>query len=262
LLLLLIRIYLIISQQNSKTHRIGDQLLAKKYKIKKIDINFGQQLYPKLKVENRFQFLPNLFSKSPENGINYCVNYIDTKGDEEVFKKEVEEGVKQVFHKQEVETITKEETKDFDREVKRVLNQKIIVLLHGIPGTVFDFEEFAEEFGEKYRLIIPQMPDFELSRKTEQFWHSNEERVDFLLTFLRALNIKEVDCLFCHSGGSVMALQIISELHSQLVVKSLVMITSPGIKWLNSYQLKNSRYGLSEKEKKTSSFDPIFGLIV
>ncbi len=235
LLLFLIRIYLIISQQNSKIHRIGDQLLAKKYKVRKTDINFGSELYRKLKVENRFKFLPNLFSKSPENGINYCVNYIDTKGDEEVFNKEVEE----------------------------VLNQKIIVLLHGSPGSVFDFEEFAEEFGEKYRLIIPQMPDFEFSRRTEQFWHSNEERVDLLLTFLRKLNIKEIDCLICHSGGNPMALQIISEeLENQLVVKSLVMITSPGIKWLNSYQLKNSRYGLREKEKKlrvlTPYSDPLY----
>ena len=218
-ILILTRIVSIVLEELfPKKTKIDDKLIETKMrnKFKSLDITFGTKLYQQLRqqLNGRYEdFGTTLYANPPKNGINYRIKYIDTYCEEELTDNN-----------------------------KKLSTKPVMVLLHGTPGSVVDFEFFCSEFGQNYRLIIPQFPGFELTRSCGQFWHSNEERTQLIVTFLNKLSITEVDCLVCHSGGNPVALQMISgEFEGKLDVKSLVMITPPGFKWLSDKQLKNTR---------------------
>ncbi|CAG2180028.1 unnamed protein product, partial [Oppiella nova] len=81
---------------------------------------------------------------------------------------------------------------------------KTIVAIHGNPGHYKHFSGLCDYFGKngsKVRVIAPNMPDFGITRQTMAFWHSNEERSQFIRDFLKAINVSTIDCLICHSAG-------------------------------------------------------------
>lgn len=158
-----------------------------------------KDLYRKLKREPPpFAFLPHLFQNCPEEGIEVQVEYIDTSPEDKT--------------------------------------KPLLVALHGVPGSYMDFAKFAQYFTSSYRVVAPNFPDFSLTCAQEAFWHSNIERTHFVLDFLAALNISDIDCLVCHSAANTIASSLWSE-PTSLSIKSLVLITPPSPKWLNRYQL-------------------------
>ncbi|XP_054169369.1 uncharacterized protein LOC128966544 [Oppia nitens] len=84
------------------------------------------------------------------------------------------------------------------------------------------------------------MPDFGLTRQTKAFWHSNEERSQFIRDFLKAINVSTIDCLVCHSSG----IQPVSMLWSDprnLVIKSLGLFC-PQPLWHQKHYLNISKF--------------------
>lgn len=76
---------------------------------------------------------------------------------------------------------------------------KTILILHGTPGSYYDFFKFLSTFGEMYRIIIPNYPNFTYTKESGCFWHSAEEKSEFTIDFLKHLNVDKVDCLISHS---------------------------------------------------------------
>ena len=88
---------------------------------------------------------------------------------------------------------TKPEANNDDESIKT------IVILHGTPGSYYDYFKMLVTFGDMYRIIIPNFPDFSQTLKTGCFWHSAEEKSEFVVDFLKHLNVSKVDCLISHS---------------------------------------------------------------
>ena len=136
-------------------------------RLKTIEFKTCQQLYPQKKKKN-----PKLYRKSPDDGLVVSVDYLDTYADK-------------------------------DLTTGGLI--KTIVAIHGIPGYYHHFNELIELFAKNndlnVRLIVPNMPDFSLTRKTMAFFHSNQERSQLLRDFLKAINVSTIDCLISHSAG-------------------------------------------------------------
>ncbi|XP_054152401.1 uncharacterized protein LOC128951179 [Oppia nitens] len=131
--------------------------------VKTIEFKTCGQLYDKLRQKN-----PKLYRNSPSSGLTVNVEYVDTLGDNKTGK------------------------------------VKTILAIHGIPGYYNHFDKLYQYFGNKcssVRVIAPNMPDFGLTRQTMAFWHSNEERSQFIRDFLKAINVSTIDCLVSHSAG-------------------------------------------------------------
>ncbi|OTF81671.1 hypothetical protein BLA29_001013 [Euroglyphus maynei] len=79
-------------------------------------------------------------------------------------------------------------------------SRPVILLLHGTPGSFYDYFRFIADFGHQYRCIAPNFPDFTHTIRTGGcFWHSAEEKSEFIADLLADLNIKTVHCLVAHS---------------------------------------------------------------
>ena len=137
-----------------------------KSRVKTIDIKTCGQLYEELRQKN-----PKLYGKSPTDGLNLNVEYVDTLD---------------------------------NSSNKSSANLKTVVAIHGIPGYHHHFNEMINYFSAQdssVRLIVPNLPDFKHTRQTMAFWHSNRERAQFIRDFLKKLNVNEIDCLVSHSAG-------------------------------------------------------------
>ncbi|XP_027199802.1 LOW QUALITY PROTEIN: uncharacterized protein LOC113793925 [Dermatophagoides pteronyssinus] len=79
-------------------------------------------------------------------------------------------------------------------------NRPVIVLLHGTPGSYYDYFRFIADFGDRYRCIVPNFPDFTHTIQSGGcFWHSAEEKSEFVADLLADLKISHVHCLVAHS---------------------------------------------------------------
>ena len=134
--------------------------------IKTIEFKTCGQLYEELKKKN-----PKLYKNSPSDGLTIRVEYVDTFVDE---RSKLSDDV------------------------------QTVVAIHGNPGHHKHFSHLINYFNDrncKVRVIVPNMPDFSITRKSMAFWHSNEERSQFIRDFLRAINVSSIDCLISHSVG-------------------------------------------------------------
>ena len=81
-------------------------------------------------------------------------------------------------------------------------SKPIILGMHGNMKNYEDFQHLIKYFNSKnYRVIIPDLRDFDISSDKQVFWHSAEERAQLVRDLLKAINVREVDALVCHSGG-------------------------------------------------------------
>lgn len=79
-----------------------------------------------------------------------------------------------------------------------------VVALHGIPGNHQHFSKLIDYYSRNrphVRLIVPNLPDFSITRQTLAFWHSSPERSQVLRDLFRAIDVRNIDCLICHSAG-------------------------------------------------------------
>ncbi len=113
---------------------------------------------------------------------------------------------------------------------------RTLVALHGSPGSHEDFRQLIRHFGHRFRVIVPNFPDFSLTEETNYFWHSAEEKAQYIRDILKELNVSEIDCLISHSAAifptSYLWLKD-NELNKGLVIKSLCLLSPPGPKWIN-----------------------------
>lgn len=107
---------------------------------------------------------------------------------------------------------------------------KTILILHSTPGSYYDFFRFIATFGEEYRIIIPNFPTFSYTMKTGCFWHSSEEKSEFVFDFLKQLNISQIDCLIAHSMAAYTAsyLWIYANSNNYLKLKSVCLLSPMG----------------------------------
>ena len=109
---------------------------------------------------------PHLFRKSPPNGSELTIDYVDTA----------------------------------NNRPNKVFN-KTILAIHGVPGNLSHFSQLIQHFdGTGTRVIVPNMPDFRHSRENG-FWHTTPEKVTFVKDFLKMLKVDRIDCLVAHSFG-------------------------------------------------------------
>lgn len=108
--------------------------------------------------------LPQLYRNIPAGGLDLKINYVDTKQDGKEYR-------------------------------------QVVVAVHGAPDTHRTFTKLIEHYEHSdVRLVAPNLPDFTHTRK-QNFWHTTEEKVEFMRNFLQLLNINTVDCLVSHSFG-------------------------------------------------------------
>ncbi|XP_054162346.1 uncharacterized protein LOC128960298 [Oppia nitens] len=134
---------------------------------------------------------------SPKSGLNVNVEYVDTKPNDRT-------------------------------------GSATLVALHGCPGSYIDYTKLIENFGQHYRVIIPNFPDFSLTNETNHFWHSGEEKSVFVTDFLQKLNVQQIDCLICHSSSIFAASYLWSkdnQYFNQIDIKTLCLLSNPGPKW-------------------------------
>ncbi|XP_054152588.1 uncharacterized protein LOC128951363 [Oppia nitens] len=115
-----------------------------------------------------------------------------------------------------------------------------IVVMHGFPGSYRDFDRLIKHFGgdddngkQNVRLIVPNFPNFEDTDRLNYFWHSSEERSQYLKDLLRQLNVRQIDCLVCHSASVSTAAYFwssITEPIDSLKINSVCLLATPGPK--------------------------------
>lgn len=110
-------------------------------------------------------------------------------------------------------------------------SRPVILLLHGTPGSYYDYFRFIADFGDRYRCIAPNFPDFTHTIRTGGcFWHSAEEKSEFIADLLADLNIKRVHCLVAHSLSAYAAsyLWLYSNQQPYFDLDSLCLISPVG----------------------------------
>ena len=82
------------------------------------------------------------------------------------------------------------------------LYNKVILAIHGTPDTYEAFSQLIQQYVDTdVRVIVPNMPDFSHTRQNKIFWHTHEEKAQFVKDFLDRLDIDTVDCIVSHSHG-------------------------------------------------------------
>ncbi len=163
----------------------------------KITVKVGatpENLYPKL--QHRYPHLWPPRKAVPTDGIDLTVNYADSA---------------------------------FRNPQKKF--KKVIVAVHGTPGYFRHFDRLIEHYHNQneLRIVAPNLPDFDHTRKTGKiFWHTTDEKVSFLKSFLRRLNIGHIDCLISHSLG-VQTTTALFEHPQEMQIKSMVIIAAQPI---------------------------------
>lgn len=82
---------------------------------------------------------------------------------------------------------------------------KTILILHNTPGSYYDYFNLLSTFGRTCRIIVPNFPNFNHTMQTGCFWHSAEEKSEFIVDFLKHLKVDTVDCLIAHSMAAYTA---------------------------------------------------------
>ncbi|XP_027204858.2 uncharacterized protein LOC113798503 [Dermatophagoides pteronyssinus] len=151
--------------------------------IKTIKLRTCVNVYDELRLR-----LPQFYNKSPTEGVDITIDYVDTQPNQKP--------------------------------------KKTIVALHGLADTFRTYNLLFHHFQPRsdVRLVMPNFPDFSQTRATNyKFWHSSDEKCHLLQDLFRHLNIDTIDCMVAHSFGSQPTSAIL-EKPQGLQVKSLAMI--------------------------------------
>jgi pimeloyl-ACP methyl ester carboxylesterase len=105
------------------------------------------------------------------------------------------------------------------------LNTETILFLHGWGVGIQPYQEILNILCNRYRVIAPELPDFNQSIGTELNWQYTDY-AEIIRNFLKALNIERVHIIGHSLGGGIAA--TIAALMPDLV-KSIVLVDSTGI---------------------------------
>ncbi|XP_027204856.2 uncharacterized protein LOC113798502 [Dermatophagoides pteronyssinus] len=132
--------------------------------------------------------LPRFYGKSPSEGVDITIDYVDTQSNQKP--------------------------------------NKTIVALHGTADTFRTFTQLYQHFKHRsdVRIVMPNFPDFSHTRSTNySFWHSSDEKYHLLQDLFRHLNIETIDCLVGHSYGNQSSTVLLQK-PQHLQIKSLAII--------------------------------------
>lgn len=104
-----------------------------------------------------------------------------------------------------------------------------LLILHGWKGSIDDWMFVAQKLGERYRVILVDLPGFGMSDKPQQDWGIYEYG-EFTGRFLDQLGIKKISVLG-HSFGGRIALLLASR--NPQVVERLVLVDAAGMEVKN-----------------------------
>ena len=204
-----------------------------RFPLRETEIIIGCDFYSKIKSNcndeltglacDILDFMPHIFDDSLEGGTKFMVKYIDTQDDDNDTKKN---GAHESSDKQSLGGKSRD--------------KPVLLLLHGVPGTHEDFKHFIDEFGNEYRILVPNFPDFKFSIETNSFWHTNCERVELIRQFLLKLGVTHLKSIISHSAGSNISSVFWSH-EIEITCDSLVLITPPGPAWLSPIQLYHAK---------------------
>lgn len=176
-------------------------LLANPKTNKRVQITACAQLYAELS-----KIKPILFSGAPHEGIQFDVEYYDS-----------------------LELLAAEGAPGSGKQ------PPIVCLLHGAPGHYRDFAGLLEHLTKLgIRVIAPNFPDYSATFD-HSFRHSPRERLDFLLHFFRAINVRRFDLVCGHSSAVYTMFELLT--HSKMAgrmeavdrfeIKSLGLFSTP-----------------------------------
>lgn len=115
---------------------------------------------------------------------------------------------------------------------KNMENAPTVLCIHGIPGNYGVFNHLITDLGNAgIRIVVPTFPDtLDLPGKhgVELFRHSVEEKTAVFKSFLKALNVTQLDAVVAHSSAIYPALRL--ALDPELKVKSQVFFNTGGHK--------------------------------
>lgn len=163
---------------------------------KQIKINACGPLYSELSKSN-----PTLFGKAPaDRGIDFIVNYYDSLD------------LLQPDQRSEAPTMC---------------------LLHGAPGNYQEFHSSISYFTTKgFRVLAPNFPDYSNTFE-HSFRHSPRERLEYLLNFFLAIQVKHIDILIGHSSSVYTIFELLnhsfnsSDTNREVQIKSLGLLNTP-----------------------------------
>ncbi|HEY7543761.1 MAG TPA: alpha/beta fold hydrolase [Blastocatellia bacterium] len=118
-----------------------------------------------------------------------------------------------------------------------------ILLLHGSPGSKYDFHSLAPALAKKYRVITLDLPGFGHST-TDVSDYSIRAHADYALQLMDALRIERAHLLGFSMGGGV-ALNIINKSPDRVL--SLTLLSAIGVQemeLLGDYHLNHALHGL------------------
>uniref|UniRef100_T1KWT8 AB hydrolase-1 domain-containing protein n=1 Tax=Tetranychus urticae TaxID=32264 RepID=T1KWT8_TETUR len=103
----------------------------------------------------------------------------------------------------------------------------VVLCLHGAPGSHQDFTLLRSRLvSYPIRIICPNFPTYSLT-KAKKFGHYAEEKAEYILDFLKALQLTRIDMLISHSS-SIYPSVIILESEYGSTLKSLVFLNPCG----------------------------------
>ena len=94
-------------------------------------------------------------------------------------------------------------------------NNPTILLLHGEPSWSYLYRKMIPTLSNNFRVIAPDLIGFGKSDKlVNQQEYSYQKHVDWISTFIRKLNLKNI-ILFCQDWGGLIGLRIITEMNNR-----------------------------------------------
>ena len=128
---------------------------------------------------------------------------------------------------------------------------EIILLLHGLFGTLSNFEYILERFGHRYKVITPILPIMEMPIKSVGL----KGLVKFIERFVDFKNLENLNILGNSLGGHLAQLYALS---NPLKVRSLILTGSSGLfenAMGNSFP-KRGDYNFIKTKAESVFFDP------
>lgn len=105
---------------------------------------------------------------------------------------------------------------------------EVLLLLHGWGSSIELFINIVENQSISKRIIAVDMPGFGQTQEPDKGWNV-DDYVNFIINFIKALNIKELSILG-HSFGGRVIIKLVNRKDLPFKVKKLVLVDSAGIK--------------------------------
>lgn len=125
-----------------------------------------------------------------------------------------------------------------------------LVLLHGLFGALSNFKDLFDAFKDKYRVIIPMLPLFDMGLET-----GVGALAKFVRKFIEAKGLENVHLLGNSLGGHV---ALLYTLENQSKVKTLILTGSSGLfeNGMGETYPKRGDYEYIKRKTELTFFDP------